>query len=151
MDEPAEATLKRLNDLEAIRDLPRRYARCVWQSDADGAAALFAEDGVMDTGDGAPLRGRGAIRETYRRAFAGQQLLPFVHNHLVELDGDVASGQCDLDLRATLDGRAMLGAGSYDDRYARTPEGWRFASRRLSLRFLVPLSEGWGKGAEKVR
>ena len=145
MKPTSEASLARLVDLDAIRDLPRRYARCVWESDADGAAALFAEDGVMDTGDGSPLRGRGAIRDAYRRAFAGQTLMPFVHNHLVELDGDRASGRCDLDLRATLDGRAMLGAGSYEDRYVRTAEGWRFAYRRLALRFLVPLSEGWAK------
>ena len=43
--------LQRLADLEAIRDLPRRYAHFVWQGDAKGACALFTDDGVMDTGD----------------------------------------------------------------------------------------------------
>jgi ketosteroid isomerase-like protein len=144
VDEGSDAALARLLDLDAIRDLPRRYARCVWERDAEGAAQLFAPDGVMDTGDGAPLLGCDAIRETYRRAFAEQTLLPFVHNHVVELEGDRARGRCDLDLRGTVDGRAMIGAGTYEDRYVRTADGWRFGFRRLVLRFFVPLGEGWG-------
>jgi len=151
MSPTAEAALKRLTDLEAIRDLPRRYARAVWRADADGAAALFTADGVMDLGDGAPLRGRDAIRAAYRTAFAGQTLMPYIHNHLVELDGDTASGHCDLDLHAALGGRAMIGAGTYADRYARTPEGWRFVSRHLDLRFLAPLAEGWAAATPKAR
>jgi len=57
----ADATLRALADESAIRDLARRYAHCVWQGDAEGAAALFAEDAVMDTGDRPPLAGRAAI------------------------------------------------------------------------------------------
>jgi len=45
------AALQALADESAIRDLARRYAHCVWQRDAPGAAALFAPDAVMDTGD----------------------------------------------------------------------------------------------------
>ena len=39
-----EATVRALADVEAIRDLGRRYAHCVWQRDATGAALLFADD-----------------------------------------------------------------------------------------------------------
>jgi hypothetical protein len=42
----------------------------------------------------------------------------------------------------------MIGSGHYNDRYMRTPEGWRFSSRKLTLRFLVPLSEGWVRPPE---
>ena len=37
MIEPTgEAKLRELADLEAIRDLARRYAHCVWQKDVPG-------------------------------------------------------------------------------------------------------------------
>ena len=46
----SDYTLQQLSDLEAIRDLARRYAHCVWQKDAAGCAALFIEGGEMDAG-----------------------------------------------------------------------------------------------------
>ena len=67
MSEPSPDALQRLLDLEAIRDLARRYAHCIWRKDADGAAALFADDGAMDTGDRPPLVGpRGDPRRLPR-------------------------------------------------------------------------------------
>jgi hypothetical protein len=37
----------------------------------------------------------------------------------------------------------MIGSGYYEDEYVRTAEDWKLHSRRLTLRFLVPLDEGW--------
>jgi len=128
-----EATLRALADESAIRDLARRYAHCVWQRDAAGAAALFAEDGVMDTGDGPPLEGRAAILDEYTKTFDGSGFFPFVHNHVIDLDGDRATGTTYLELHAEVDGRRMEGRGWYEDAYARTSEGWRFARRKLKL------------------
>lgn len=128
-----EAGLRALLDEAAIRDLVRRYAHCVWQRDAAGAAALFAVDAVMDTGDRPPLEGRQAILDEYRRTFDASGFRPFVHNHVVDIQGDRATGTAYLDLRASVDGRAMEGWGFYEDAYVRTDEGWRFARRRLEL------------------
>jgi ketosteroid isomerase-like protein len=146
MSEPGPDVLRRLLDLEAIRDLARRYAHCIWQRDADGAAALFVEGGAMDTGDRPPLVGRDAIRDAYRAILPGSDLQPFVHDHLIELHGDRATGTCHLDLRMTRDGRRHLGAGSYEDLYVRAGNGWKFASRRLTMHFLVPYLEGPAEG-----
>ena len=125
--------LRRLADLEAIRDLPRLYAHYVWQKDPDGAALLFAGDGVMDLNDRPALEGRDAILETYRDTFAASTFLPFVHNHVIDLSGDTATGTVYLDLRSTDDGKAMTGHGYNDDRYVRTDEGWKFSYRKLNL------------------
>ena len=134
-----EERLARLEDLEVIRDLARRYADCVWRRDVDGAIALFTEEGVMDTGDRPPIRGRAALVEAYRAMVGGaNEFLPFVANHVIDLDGDRAEGRCYLDLRATVSGERKIGGGHYEDVYARTPDGWRFASRKLVLRFLAP-------------
>ena len=145
MSEFTEAAVRRLLDLEAIRDLVRRYAHCIWRKDSDGAAALFADDGVMDTGDRPPLVGRAAIRDAYRAILPGSTFQPFVHDHLIDLNADAATGTCHLDLRATREGRSLIGSGCYEDRYIRAGEGWKFASRRLTMHFLVPLREGWGE------
>ena len=138
-----EATLRELTDLEAIRDLARRYAHCVWRQDVDGAVGLFAEDGVMDTGDRPPIRGRAALLEAYQGMVGGSDLLPFVHNHVIDLHGDHASGNCYLDLRGSLEGRSMIGAGYYDDEYVRVDGEWKFRSRKLTMSHFVPLSQGW--------
>ena len=133
--------LKRLLDLEEIRDLARRYAHCVWQRDAEGAAAVFAEDGEMDTGDRPPIRGREAIRTSYEEIFRSQEFRPMVHNHVIDLDGESATGTCYLDVRAHLDGADKIGLGFYRDRYVRTTDGWKFRSRLLAMQSFVDASE----------
>ena len=135
-----------LADLEAIRDLARRYAHYVWQGDLEALTNLFAEDGEMDPGTRPPIRGRAALLAGFREMLtAGSVFLPFVQQHVGSLAGDAATGTCYVDLRGEVDGRSMIGAGWYDDRYVRTAAGWRFQSRKITLRFVVPLAEGWAK------
>jgi ketosteroid isomerase-like protein len=140
-----EAVVRELADAEAIRDLARRYAHCVWQKDVSGAIDLFTEDGEMDTGDRPPIRGRHALLETYQSMLGDSELQPFVHNHVIDLHGESATGICSLDLRATVEGKSMIGAGTYHDRYARVGGEWKFRSRKLTMCYFVPLSEGWAK------
>lgn len=151
MSEAVPAALRRLVDLEEIRDLARRYAHAIWRKDADEAASLFAEAGVMDTGDRPPLVGRDAIRDAYRILLPASDLQPFVHDHVIEIDRDAAIGSCHLDLRASRDGRSLIGSGTYHDRYVRVDGAWKFASRHLTLHFLVPLSDGWAEGGSGVK
>jgi hypothetical protein len=81
--------------------------------------------------------------ETYGQMLGDADLQPFVHNHVIELEGDTATGTCYLDLRAVVDGKSMIGSGSYEDRYVRVGDGWKFRSRKLTMLYFVPLSEGW--------
>jgi len=132
-----ETTLRRLADDAAIRDLARRYAHCVWQRDAAGAADLFAPDGEMNTGDRPVIRGRDAVRTAYEEIFTTSELYPMVHNHVIELDDDRASGTCYLDLRARVDGEDRVGSGFYQDQYVRLDGAWKFASRKLTMCYFV--------------
>ncbi len=142
----ADRTLRDLADLEAIRDLARRYAHYVWQNDLEALADLFAEDGSMDPGTRPPIVGRAALLAGFREMLtAGSTFLPFIQQHVVDLDGDTATGACYIDLRAEVNGESMIGAGWYDDRYVRTADGWRFQTRKITLRFFAPLREGWAK------
>lgn len=145
MEHADERTLRDLVDREAIRDLVSRYAHCVWRQDVEGAVRLFTENGEMDVGDRPPIKGRAALRAEYQRMIAGPQLQPFVHNHLIELHGDAATGVCYLDLRATMNGTSMIGAGHYEDHYVRVGGEWRFQSRKLTLTYFVPLRHGWAE------
>jgi ketosteroid isomerase-like protein len=138
-----EALVRELADLEAIRDLARRYAHYVWQKDVSAAADLFTEDCEMDTGDRPVIRGRQNLIEVYERTFSDSEFQPFVHNHVIDLHGESATGICYLDLRATVEGESMVGSGYYEDRYVRVGEGWKFRSRKLTMCYFVPLSEGW--------
>ncbi len=135
-----EAAVRQMADREAIRDLAHRYAHCVWQKDAVGATELFTEDGVMDTGDRPPLEGREVMLESYRQMLAESELRPFVHNHVIELEGDRATGTCYLDLHATIEGKPMTGLGHYEDKYVRIEGQWKFRSRKLNLYQLTEAS-----------
>lgn len=142
-DAGVEAAIRALADREAIRELVCRYANCVWQKDAAGVADLFAPNGVMDMGDRPPVQGRQALHDEYQRTLPHVDLQPFVHNHVIELDGDRATGTCTLDLRAAVGGNSMIGAGFYRDVYVRVEGAWKFEARKLTMQFLAPLREGW--------
>lgn len=134
-----DARVRAMLDRDEIRDLAIRYAHGVWRKDVGAVAALFAEDGEMDAGTGEVMRGRAAIRATYERTFASDDFFPTVHNHVIEINGDEARGACDLELRAVMGGKRMSGFGSYDDRYVRTADGWKFSSRVLKMHELISL------------
>src|SRR5512138_2579895 len=119
-----ERIVRELADREAIRELVGRYAECVWRKDAAGAGELFTDDCVMEPDTGQVLRGRNELVASYTQAFAENDFMPFVSNHLVEMDRDRASGTCRLDLRATMNGTAMIGAGHYEDEYVRQAGEW---------------------------
>ena len=143
--ENIEALVRELSDLEAIRELAHRYAHCVWRKDVAAAVDLFTEDGEMDTGDRPVIKGRKALLESYRQMFGEADLHPFIHDHLISIKGDRATGTCHLDLRATIGGESMIGAGYYDDRYVRVEGEWKFRARKLTMCYLVPLREGWAE------
>jgi hypothetical protein len=136
-----EETLQELVDAQAIRDLARRYAHYVWQRDASGAVGLFAENGEMDIGDRPVIQGHKALLEAYDAMFASSEFHPMLHNHVIDLRGNRATGTCYLDLRAVVDGKHMIGNGYYQDRYIRVGAEWKFQSRKLAMCYFVETSE----------
>lgn len=128
-----QGVLRELADKEAIRDLARYYAHFVWQRDVPAIAELFTEDAQVDTPELPTISGRQAILESYQKMLGTDEFHPFVHNHVVELDGDVATGTCYLDLRATIDGKELISSGVYDDRYERVDGTWKFAYRKVTM------------------
>ena len=145
-----ERLVRRLADIEAIRQLKHRYCGlCDAGYDADPLAALFTEDAVWD---GGPI-GMHEGREAIRRFFQGSPnrvpwALHMVTNPIIEVDGDTATGQWYLwePLVYALPGgdQAWWMSARYDDRYRRTPDGWKFERVAITMKLLAPYDRGWG-------
>jgi uncharacterized protein (TIGR02246 family) len=139
-----DADLTEIADRLALRQLVEDYAQGVDRADPPAVANLFAEDGVLlvprppeEMFPTFERRGRPAIEKamgTIRRHVATMHL---IGAHSVTIDGDHADGvtSC-LAHHVTRDGDRLVDAVwaiRYEDEYARTDEGWKFASRRLWL------------------
>lgn len=137
-----EARLLAMEDRDTIRELTARYCERAVRGDVEGVVALFTEDGIMEAGDTAE-QGRARLLELYRDSFAELRPIPCVHNHVVELQGDEATGSCTVELRMVENGEAVTAAGWYEDRFRRVEGVWKFSHRKLFFHHRVPLSKGW--------
>ncbi len=70
---------------------------------------------------------------------------PLLHNHLIRVAGEKASGICTLELRAVYEGQSHVAAGHYEDEYVKREGTWKFKRRQAALYYMVPLSEGWAQ------
>ena len=146
--EGLEARIAALEAVEAIRLLKARYcALCDADYPPDELAVLFTEDAVWDGGPFGTHRGRAAIRAFFsgsadRVAFA----IHHVTNSAIEVTGETATGTWYLWQPMVMrpGERALWLAARYEDRYVRTPEGWRFAHVRVVVRMLAPYEAGFG-------
>lgn len=125
-----EKRVRALADREAIRELPLRYCDCVWRQDAAGIAALYTPDGSFDFGlDTGSLEGSPAIRDFFAATFKDTQPLPFIHNHVFDVEGDRASGRCSVEIRMG----GEISVGFYEDDYARVDGQWKFRTRKATM------------------
>ena len=137
-----EERVRAIEDREAIRELTARYCQLAVEGDAEDVVSLFTEDGVLDFGE-IVEQGRERLVALYRESFQAVRPIPTVHNHMVELDGDRATGFCSLELRMVENGEAVTAAGHYEDVFERVEGSWKFARRKLVFYHRVPLSQGW--------
>jgi len=141
-----ESTVQRLADIEDIRALRLRYHECVNRDRAAEIPDLFTDDAELDFGYLGRTRGRPKIA----KFFAALPVLldfvkQFIHNHVVVVDGDRATGVSYLEAKSVSRGTAYLVAGRYDDVCVRTPAGWRFASMKFEPYFTVPHDQSWAQ------
>ena len=148
-DGDLERRIRRLEDLEAIRDLKYRYSTyCDDGYDAALLAPLFTEDAVWDGGVLGRFAGREAIRKFFEQC---SKIVPFaihqVTNPILGVDGDRATGRWYLwePIVFASGNRGLWMAARYDDRYRRERGGWLFESVTVDLRMLSPYEEGFAK------
>ena len=136
-----EQRLTELADKDEIRELTARYCFAVADADTTGILALFCEDGAFKMRD-REFRGTAALKEMYDgTALAPPR--PFIQNHVIDVDGDDATGRCAVEIRMVHKGEAYTVAGHYFDTYRRVDGHWRFAERDFHTWHWVPLARGW--------
>jgi len=141
-----EQPVQELADREEIKELTAHYAHGVARGEGAKVAALFTDDGVFinDLPDTAStvVRGRAALDKFYG-AIKRNTALPCIHNHLITLAGDEATGTCSIEVRITRNNQSMIGSGYYEDRFRRENGRWKFVERHCTFFHFVPLQQGW--------
>jgi ketosteroid isomerase-like protein len=117
-------------DRYAIERLKYAYCRLLDTKDFAAMCALMVEDVTVTYGGGAiTLTGRQAVEDYLTNAMSDPTMLT---SHLVscpeiDVQGDTATGRWALVDTVILEKADLVirGASTYEDRYVRTPEGWR--------------------------
>jgi ketosteroid isomerase-like protein len=141
-----EARLRRLEAINEIKELTARYCWHVARHEGAEIVDLFTDDGVLVLEGLDPVTGREALARFYDTAVTkGEEQLPFIQNHIIEVDGDHATGTCGLEARFSRSGKSVTVAGYYEDSYRRDGERWLFAERKVYFHHAVPLATGWAE------
>lgn len=135
---------QRLDEAEsraAIAELVHRYARFIRRDEPEGVSTLFTPDGTFEVRDGHPDRAEHTVRSHYASRAAihvymapnkgKPHPLPLIHNLIVELDGDEATGNCVME--AQIYGGSHKIIGEYRDKFRRQDGRWLFASRIYTI------------------
>jgi SnoaL-like domain len=119
-------------DYIEIRQLAARYGHAVDQGADNGYAYadLFAADGTFGQ-----TRGRDELAKLAKQTARGPQTAwHFIVNHVIEPTEDGAKGQeylVHLRYGEPEQPNIVWGGGHYEDTYVKTPNGWRFKTRRF--------------------
>ena len=143
-----EDRVRVLEDVEAIKRLKHEYCFALDRRDWDSVAGFFARDGVVDYGAIGRARGQRAIRRLFvdRISRDFSFFAHMVHNPVIEVRGDRASGKWYFDIpAAVVPDQARWIMGWYDDEYVREDGRWRYASLKSSYFYISSYEKGWGK------
>jgi len=127
--------LQEISDRLEIQQLAVDYATAIDTQRFDELDKVFTPTAYIC------YREMGGIDGSYAeiKAYLQEALVRFgkyqhmVGNHAITLDGDAATGRlvCFNPMATTADGTHVMFLGLwYEDRYVRTPAGWRIADRR---------------------
>ena len=138
-----EQRIQLLADKDEIRELTARYCYAVVRQDSAALLAMFCDDGEFQLQQ-QTWRGKDELRDLYVTKIGEVTPKPFIQNHVIQIDGDTATGNCAVEIRMVQNGKAVTACGHYDDTYRRVAGQWKFARRQFNLYHWVLLAEGWG-------
>jgi hypothetical protein len=115
---------------DAIRELTARYCRHAMDADGAALAALFVEDGWLDS-SGTVVKGRAELAR-YIDGLGPRTVIPLIQNHVITVDGAQARGWC---VVVSPVGVPALGGfvAQYDDSYQCEGGEWRFVGRTIEI------------------
>ncbi len=130
-----------MSDIEDIRALVHSYADAVCRRDTEQWGANWTEDATWDIGGG-PSEGRDAVVRDWVAAMNGMRaVVHTVLNGTAALDTDAGSGTGRWYFQEHVvpsGSTAGVLLAYYDDVYRLEADGWRFASRLMTLLYLGP-------------
>lgn len=127
-------------DDQEIRKLVLNYARGADTRNGELFASVFTPEGVLELA-GRETAGHHRLAKIPNMLTAYEKTYHMVHNTLIEVDGDTATGEiysASHHLRPiekeALSDRVMY--ITYRDSYVRTADGWRIARRMVDVEFI---------------
>jgi hypothetical protein len=143
-----EASLRRLLDIEEIKQLKARYFRLMDQKRWDEWGEVFTPDAVMEIPEANMVnRGRAEIVQIVSTALEGARSAHHGHMPEIEVTGESTArgtwAMFDYVEWPPREGRGRVGItgyGHYVDEYARDDGTWRIARTRLDRLRVDPLS-----------
>jgi uncharacterized protein (TIGR02246 family) len=137
-------TAARLDRLESLAELTRLaalYCQAFDDRQLDRFLGLWHDDATWEMLPGTVLEGRDAIASATEWAWGSLQATRHLtSNHVVQVDGDVATGSAQvLAFVQTPDGAWSQMVFTYTDLYARRDGRWAFARRGAAAHFSTPL------------
>jgi hypothetical protein len=125
----------------AIADLVHDYARAIRHNKTEDIEGLFAPDAFFEVRGGHPSKPEFEVQQRFDSAQAigafmmqgkgHPHPIPLVHNLMIEVDGDRASGL--LAMEGQVYGTEHKIIGEYHDSYVRIGGQWKFASRTYTM------------------
>jgi ketosteroid isomerase-like protein len=131
-----------LADEQAIRTLTASYTDAINRMDIDDIAPVYDEQAVFTMMDRPSVVGRTAILDVLRATVARYQLvMQLLHSGVVQLDGDRARARWQItEFQILADGQPRFIAGRYEDEHVRRADGWKFARRMFTARYVGDIS-----------
>ena len=142
--------LKYLKDLEAIKALKSKYCHLVDSQRWDELAELWTEDATCDYGFFGCYSGRDEIVNKFFGELVSSVssfMAHMIHNPLIELRGDQASGSWYLTAHTTIQpaNQAVWVMGLYRDEFKRIDGNWKISSLNFEFKYYTPFEDGWAK------
>ena len=159
------ATAARVEDINALETLQRKFGYYLDKMLWDDVVALFTEDAVLEMGPSGTYRGRERIREYfYSLNEEGTEgpLEGIMYNHfqlqpVISLDESAQSAQARWRTLMQLgthveggDSGGQWGAGPYENRYEKVADEWKISSLHWYPTFIAPYDEGWSHASTEL-
>ncbi len=127
-----EDEIRRLVDIEAIKQLRGRYSRAIDTKDWEVVGASLAEDARLST-DGGVNEGREAIVAAVSGWLAPATTMHHQHTPEIEITGpETATGTWAMQDIVHIGTFTLRGWGHYSEEYVRTLEGWKIHRSTLT-------------------
>jgi len=126
-----------LEDREEVRVLHARYCLTIDTGRYEEWIDCFSDDGIFESPRFGKFGGRDSLKRfcaVYKESLGGAKVMHVVANPAFELDGDSGTGISYLLYYHCKEGKVQqCTVGYYTDKLRKTPAGWRFASRQVTI------------------